>query len=114
MKILGAFLLAVLITTTSNAATEDEIRQWKARFPNVSVSSSFGLRQLVSKYELEVSQTTTANLDAKIRRLRQRAETDLREASRTAQVREGPSANEAREKQRWLVNSFLPYVRTMG
>lgn len=114
MRLLAPFICALLFTTAANCATPDEVESWKRDFPTVNVGTTFGLRQMVSLYEVQVMQTTSANLYATTRRLRERAEKDIVEASRLAKMGKGATAREGKEKMDWLVNKFLPYVRKMG
>jgi len=90
------------------------VEAWKREFPIVGVGTSFELRQLASSYEMEVMQTTSANIYPTIRRLRERAERDVAEASRLSKSGKGPSARAGKEKQDWLTNQLLPFLRKMG
>ena len=114
MKLFTAFICALLFAATANCATRDEVESWKRDFPGVNVGTTFGLRQMVSLYELEVMQATSANVYSTARRLRDRADKDVAEASRLAKMGKRATAREAKEKIDWLVNKFLPFVRKMG
>src|SRR5687768_8205597 len=113
MRIATLLIFVLIFTGTTRGATDAEINTWKQGFPRVGVDSSFGLRQMASRYEVEVLHVTKTNVDSAIRRLRNRAEDDIKEAARAAGSASS-SAKEAKEKLQWLTHQLLPFVRTMG
>ena len=103
----------MLIATAVHAATASEVEAWKKRFPTVSVTDAFGLRQMAAEYERAVAATTNETVMSTVRMLREKAEKDL--AAATEVVRgQGAWAAEAKEKCNWIVGRLLPFLGSIS
>lgn len=114
MKLVATVVCALLFTATADCATRDEVEVWKKGFPTVGVCTSFGLRQMVSLYEVEVMQTTSANIYSHNAKASSAGGKRYRRSFAAGAVRQGSDRSRGKREKNWLVNHFLPFVRKMG
>jgi hypothetical protein len=112
MRVLCAFVCALVISATTRAQSSAEVEAWQKRFPSVSISDSFALRQMASEFERQVGQARKENVASVARNLYVAAQREL-EAAKEIERRGGLSTKEAKEKIAWIVGRFYPYLRVI-